>query len=96
MNNKLYVGGLSFQTTDESLKTFFSEAGTVNSAKVIIDRMTGKSRGFGFIEMSSEEEADKAIETLNGKELDGRTLKIDKAKPMQERRPRGDYGSNRY
>jgi len=96
MNNKLYVGGLSFQTTDESLKTFFSEAGTVNSAKVIIDRMTGKSRGFGFIEMSSEEEADKAIETLNGKELDGRTLKIDKAKPMQERRPRGDYRSNRY
>jgi len=96
MNNKLYVGGLSFQTTDESLKDFFSKAGTVNSAKVIIDRMTGKSRGFGFIEMSSEEEADKAIETLNGKELDGRTLKIDKAKPMQERRPRGDYRSNRY
>jgi len=96
MNNKLYVGGLSFQTTDESLKDFFSQAGTVNSAKVIIDRMTGKSRGFGFIEMSSEEEADKAIETLNGKELDGRTLKIDKAKPMQERRPRGDYRSNRY
>jgi len=103
MENKLYVGGLSFQTTDEGLKDFFAQAGTVfaqagtvNSAKVIIDKMTGKSRGFGFVEMSSGEEADKAVEMCNGKELDGRTLKVDKARPMQEGRPRGSFRSNRY
>jgi len=96
MENKLYVGGLSFQTTDEGLKDFFAQAGTVNSAKVIIDKMTGKSRGFGFVEMSSREEADKAVEMCNGKELDGRTLKVDKARPMQEGRPRGSFRSNRY
>ncbi len=86
MENKLYVGGLSFKTDDDSLRDYFSQAGNVTSAKVIMDKMTGRSRGFGFVEMSSEEEAKKAIEMLNDKEFDGRVIKIDLARPMRERR----------
>jgi cold-inducible RNA-binding protein len=85
METKLYVGSLSYDTTEDSLKDFFAGAGTVNSASVIIDRFSGKSKGFGFVEMSSEEEAKKAIEMFNGKELDGRTIIVDEAKPMKKR-----------
>jgi len=78
--NKLFVGGLSFDTTDGSLKTFFEQAGTVESAAVVTDRFSGKSRGFGFVEMSSSAEARTAIDTLNGQILDGRTINIDEAR----------------
>ena len=72
MNKKLYVGGLPYSTSEEKLEEMFSEAGTVESATVIMDRITGRSKGFGFVEMSSEEEAEKAIEMWNGKEVEGR------------------------
>ncbi|HEC65673.1 MAG TPA: RNA-binding protein [bacterium] len=84
MNNKLFVGGISWDTTEEGLKEFFSQAGTVEEAKIILDRNTGRSKGFGFITMSSEEEAKKAISELDGKELDGRALKVDEARPPRE------------
>jgi cold-inducible RNA-binding protein len=78
--NKLFVGGLSFDTTDASLKTFFEQAGTVDSAQVVTDRSTGQSRGFGFVEMSSQAEARTAKDTLNGQLLDGRTINVDEAR----------------
>jgi RNA recognition motif-containing protein len=78
---KLYVGGLSYDTTDEGLRTFFEQAGTVDSASVVMDRYSGRSRGFGFVEMTSQEDAQKAIRELNGKVLDGRTLTVEQARP---------------
>jgi RNA recognition motif-containing protein len=81
---KLHVGGLSFDTTDDGLRTFFEEAGTVESASVITERDSGRSRGFGFVEMTTEAEASKAIEELNGKMLDGRTLAVNEARPRKE------------
>jgi RNA recognition motif-containing protein len=81
---KLYVGGLSFDTTDDGLRAFFDEAGTVESASVVTDRYSGRSRGFGFVEMSNEAEGRKAIEELNGKSLDGRTISVDQARPRSE------------
>jgi len=81
MGNKLYVGNLSYSTTDQSLSDFFAQAGTVASAKVVTDRETGKSKGFGFVEMSSDEEAQAAIEKCNGQQLDGRALRVDEARP---------------
>ncbi len=81
----LYVGGISFDTTDDGLRTFFEQAGTVESASVITDRDSGRSRGFGFVEMATEAEASKAVEELNGKELDGRTLTVNEARPRKER-----------
>ncbi len=86
MEKKLYVGGLSYETTEDSLKDLFSQAGKVVSANIIVDRTSGRSKGFGFVEMSSEKEAKKSIEMFNGKELDGRILKVDEARPI-ERRP---------
>jgi len=92
MAKKLYVGGLSYDTTEATLKEAFSAAGTVESATIIIDKMTNRSKGFGFVEMATDEEAQKAIETLNGKELDGRTLTVNEARPMEARAPRqGGY-----
>lgn len=91
MAKKLYVGGLSYSTTDDGLKEAFAQIGAVSSAKVITDRMTGRSRGFGFVEMDSDEEAAKAIETLNGKELDGRRLTVNEARPLAERPPRREF-----
>jgi RNA recognition motif-containing protein len=81
MATKLFVGSLAWATNDDGLKKFFEEAGTVVSANVITDRETGRSRGFGFVEMSSEEEAKKAVDQLNGKELDGRPIVVNEAKP---------------
>lgn len=88
MAKKLYVGGLSYDTNESTLKDTFSQAGTVSSANVIIDKMSGRSKGFGFVEMSSDEEAEKAIEMFNGKELDGRTVTVNEARPMESRPPR--------
>ena len=100
MAKKLYVGGLSYDTTEATLKETFAQAGTVESATIIIDKMTNRSKGFGFVEMSTEEEAQKAIAEINGKELDGRTLTVNEAKPMEPRAPRtgggGFGGGNRW
>jgi RNA recognition motif-containing protein len=87
-NNKLFVGSISFKSTDESLAAFFAAAGTVVSATILKDRMTGRSKGFGFVEMSTPEEAQKAIEMLNNKELDGRPIRIDLARPRAPRENR--------
>ena len=95
MAKKLYVGSLSYSTTDDGLKNFFAGAGQVDSASVIMDKRTGRSKGFGFVEMSSDEEADKAIEMLNGKELDGRKLIVNEARPMTDRPPRREGGFRR-
>jgi len=93
MAKKLFVGGLSYETTEATLKETFSQAGTVESAIIITDKMSGRSKGFGFVEMSSDEEAKKATETINGKEIDGRSVTVNEAKPL-EARPRRD-GFNR-
>ena len=87
-NNRLFVGSLSFNATDESLAEAFGAAGTVVSAKVITDRDSGRSKGFGFVEMSTVEEAKAAIQIFAGKELDGRTLTVNFAKPLAERSER--------
>ena len=93
MAKKLYIGSLSYDTTDDSLRNFFSSAGTVESATVIMDKMSGRSRGFGFVEMASDEDAQKAVEMLNGKELDGRTIVVNEARPMEDRpRDGGGFG----
>ena len=87
MSNKLFVGSLSWNTTDDMLREFFEKVGKVISAKVITDRYTGKHRGFGFVEMESEEKAKEAIEKLNGQELDGRAIIVSEAR---EQAPRQD------
>lgn len=84
-DNKLFVGGIAWTTTEEGLKEFFSQVGTVIEVKVIMDRMTGKSKGFGFVTMETAEEAQKAVEELNEKELDGRQLRVAEAKPQEPR-----------
>ncbi len=89
MGTNLYVGGLPYSTTETQLEELFSAHGTVESARVITDRMTGRSRGFGFVEMSAEDEAQKAIEALNGSQLEGRSLTVNEARPRQERSDRG-------
>ena len=91
MATKLYVGNLSFQTSSEDLRDHFAQAGNVESASVVEDRMTGRSRGFGFVEMSTPEEAAAAIEQLNGKEFGGRNLTVNEARPRTDRGP-GNYG----
>jgi len=85
MAKKLYVGGLNYDTTDESLKAAFAEAGEVESAVVIVDKTTNRSKGFGFVEMSNDEDATKAIEMWDGKELDGRQVKVNEARPREDR-----------
>ena len=100
MGNKLYVGGLPYSVTGARLEEVFSAHGTVASANVISDKFTGQSRGFGFVEMSSSNEAQKAIESLNGTQLDGRTLTVNEAKPMARRDNDGggrrEGGNNRW
>ena len=94
MGNKLYVGNLPFSLDDSALQSVFSEYGTVTSAKIIMDRDSGRSKGFGFVEMSSDAEAKTAIEQMNGKEVDGRALTVNEARP-QEPRSGGFGGGNR-
>jgi RNA recognition motif-containing protein len=93
---KLYVGNLSFQTSSEDLQQLFAQAGTVESASVVEDRDTGRSRGFGFVEMSSEEEGGAAIRQLDGHEVGGRALKVNEAKPREDRGGSGGAGGNRF
>src|SRR3989339_2199142 len=88
MSIKLYVGNLPHAMTEEKLNTLFSEAGAVSSAKIITDRQTGQPRGFGFVEMETKLEGQKAISMLNGRNIDGRTLTVNEAKPQQ----RGGFG----
>lgn len=85
MNNKLYVGGLPYSVTNEELAEAFGRAGTVASARVIIDKMSGRSKGFGFVEMSSPEEAQAAIDMFNGQDFNGRKIIVNEARPMEER-----------
>jgi len=100
---KVYVGNLSYGTTDSDLQGMFEEFGTVQSAQVITDRDTGRSKGFGFVEMSSDQEAQAAINALNGKDMDGRALTVNEAKPREDRGGRsggggrgGSGGGRRY
>jgi RNA recognition motif-containing protein len=95
MATKLFVGSLAYSVTDEELAELFSEVGTVESAKVILDRDTNRSKGFGFVEMSSEEEAKAAIEKLNNKEINGRAIVVNEARP-QENRERRSFGGGGY
>jgi len=98
MAMKLYVGNLSFQTSNDDLKQLFSQAGTVESATIVEDRDTGRSRGFGFVEMSSKEEGEAAIAQFNGQEFAGRALTVNEARPREDRGGRGGgggYGGNR-
>src|SRR6266478_7322697 len=92
MAMKLYVGNLSFQTTSEDLQQLFAQAGTVESASVVEDRDTGRSRGFGFVEMASKEEGEAAIAQFNGKEFNGRNLTVNEARPREDRGNRGGGG----
>ena len=95
MNNKVYVGGLPFSVTEGRLQEIFGAYGTVESVRVISDKFTGQSRGFGFVEMGSGSEAQKAISALNGTQLEGRTLTVNEAKPMANRDNRGGGRDNR-
>lgn len=98
MAKKLYVGGLSFDTSDNSLESLFAQAGTVDSARVIIDRDSGRSKGFGFVEMSNDSEASRAITQFNGTNFEGRTITVNEARPQVDRNQRGGGGGgyNRY
>jgi RNA recognition motif-containing protein len=94
MAKKLYVGNLAYGTTEDGLRNLFSQFGTVVSAKIIVDRETGNSKGFGFIEMGTDDEASAAIAGTNGREYDGRQLRVNEAmdKPRRDRAPGGGYG----
>jgi len=92
MATKLYVGGLPYTTTQEELQEAFAQSGAVVSASIITDKMTGRSRGFGFVEMASDDDAQKAIENWNGKDFGGRKLTVNEAKPLEARPPRREGG----
>lgn len=96
MATKLYVGGLPYNTQEDALKEYFSQAGSVASAVIIMDKMSGRSKGFGFVEMATNEEAQNAISMFNDKEFEGRKLTVNEARPMEARPPRtggnGGYG----
>jgi RNA recognition motif-containing protein len=96
MGSKLYVGGLPYAATDSQLTTLFATHGTVESSRVVTDKFTGQSRGFGFVEMSTSEEAAAAITALHGSEMGGRTLTVNEAKPMEPRSGGGRSGSGRF
>ena len=96
MSNKLFVGNLSFNTTENDLQDTFAAHGTVTEANLMMDRATGRPRGFGFVTMSTAEEAAKAVEALNGKSLDGRALTVNIARPREERAPGGGGGGRSY
>jgi cold-inducible RNA-binding protein len=97
MNNpsRLFVGNLSFQTMEKDIETYFSQAGAVTSVNLMLDKFSGKSRGFAFVELSTPEEANRAVEMFNGKELQGRALTVNIARPREERGPRTGYQGGR-
>ena len=92
MSKKLYVGNLSYNTTSDQLRDLFSQYGAVEKADVLMDRMSGRSRGFGFVEMTNDDEALKAVETLNGQDFEGRKLVVNEARPLADRPPRRSFG----
>ena len=92
MAKKLYVGGLPYSTTDDQLKEAFAQAGSVASAVIIMDKMSGRSKGFGFVEFANDEDATKAIDMMNGKDFGGRTLTVNEARPLEERPRRDNRG----
>jgi cold-inducible RNA-binding protein len=96
MAMKLFVGGLSWDTTEDTLRNHFTQVGPVSSAQVITDKFSGKSRGFGFVEMTNDDDAQKAIQDLNGSQLDGRAIVVNEAKPMTPRDNRGGGGGGGY
>lgn len=99
MSKKLYVGNLAYTVTDSSLETMFAAHGTVQSAQVIMDRDTGRSKGFGFVEMGNDQEAQNAIKAMNGQQTDGRSLTVNEARPREDRggaRSGGSGGRSRY
>ncbi len=97
MTKKLYVGGLSYDTSDNTLENLFTQYGAVESARVITDRDSGRSKGFGFVEMSNDSEASSAINSLNGTNFEGRTITVNEARPQVDRNQRGSRGGyNRY
>ena len=93
-STRLFVGNLSFKTTEGDLLELFKQAGSVVSCELVVDKFTSKSRGFGFVQMSTQEEANKAVADLHGKDFDGRALTVNEARPREER-PRGDFGGGR-
>ena len=95
VTNNLYVGNLSYETNEETLRTLFAEYGQIESVNLITDRYTGRSRGFAFVEMSTEQAAQQAMGGLNGKQVDDREIKVDKAKPKREKR-QSDWGRPRW
>ncbi|HEX5037259.1 MAG TPA: RNA-binding protein [bacterium] len=95
MGKKLFVGNLPFSATDETLRELFSQAGTVESAQVIMDKFSGRSKGFGFVEMATEEEAQAAISKFSGADLEGRALTVNEARPMAPREGGGGFGGGR-
>ncbi|HNZ86873.1 MAG TPA: RNA-binding protein [bacterium] len=94
MSTKLYVGGISYSTKEDGLKEYFSQAGNVTSAIIITDKISGRSKGFGFVEMETEDEAKSAIEMFNGKEFEGRTLTVNEARPKEDRPRTGGFNRN--
>ena len=96
MAKRLYVGGLPYSTTEDGLREAFGQAGSVSNATIITDKISGRSKGFGFVEMSTDEEADKAIEMWNGKDFGGRTLTVNEAKPLERAPRREGFGGSRY
>lgn len=96
MGKRLYVGNLSFDTMENDLMNLFSKVGKVVSCNLITDRYTGKSRGFAFVEMATQEDTDRAIAELNGKDFEGRPLRVNEARPREERPPRREHGGGRY
>jgi len=93
---KVYVGNLPFSFRDEQLKALFAEHGEVSEAKIITDKFSGRSKGFGFVTFENDENAKKAIKAINGKEIEGRELKVNEAKPMEDRPPRRDFNRRRF
>lgn len=96
MAKKLYVGGLPYETTEDELREAFAKVGPVASVTILMDKMTGRSRGFGFVEMENDADAEKAIDMWNGKDFGGRKLTVNEAKPMEPRAPRSNNGGDRY
>ena len=92
MAKKLYVGGIAYSTSESALRDAFGQVGEVSSATIIMDKMTGRSKGFGFVEMVNDADAESAIAKWNGQELDGRKLTVNEARPMEPRAPRGNMG----
>lgn len=96
MAKRLYVGGLPYATTENELREAFAQAGAVENTSIIMDRMSGRSKGFGFVEMATDEDAQKAIDTWNGKEFGGRTLTVNEARPMEPRRDSRENGGGGF